>query len=512
MPVRRLVSVLVLGVLGAAPALAFAPALMVVPQSVANGFDASLFAGSTPLQGLQSVNTGGFDSGDVDEDGLPDLVAFDFSVSGAMVFTNLGGGSFGAPVPHPMAGGVVQPGDPRLLDVNGDGHLDVLACFLPAAKVSVLLGDGDGGFTGMPFSGTGASYGESYDVADLDGDGQADVVVLDASPLLPTGSVKLLRGHGDGSFDAAQVLSGTRRATSVLARDLDADGHMDIVYLDSDTTTSVTVIRGLGNGAFAPGIGSAVNGDIFGPLVTADANGDGILDLYKLSRTLGQVALLTGAGDGSFTPKLVVSAATSPFSTLDVSDLDRDGVPDLIVSNATTVLAQRMGLAGGIGAPASFTVLPDVTGLLASDLDGDGLADLVGSDSTGAAVLPNAMGPVIDIGYGQQGPAGTPKLTLTGSPAAGSPVILGITGVTPGIPALLVVGYDTAWVTIITAPGKTALIVPAPDLVITVPAVVLPAVAWPAGIPAGAALYLQALVLPPAGKKVGSNALVVVAE
>ncbi|HTE06422.1 MAG TPA: VCBS repeat-containing protein [Planctomycetota bacterium] len=490
------------------------------PQSVAGGFGSSLLEPAAPLQDAGTHDAFGFDSGDVNEDGLPDLVAYSLNLHAIAVFTNVGGGAFAAPGALWIPGGFpAELPRTRVVDVNADGHLDVLAC-TSYGLVSVLIGDGTGGFTTAGTSGGGASGGGFFDVADLDGDGFLDIVLLNGIPFPnpPSGVVRLLHGHGDGTFGSAQSLGITRKAGAILARDLDADGLQDIVYQEADSDTWITVMRGLGRGVFAPGISYVVSGDSVGDIAAADADSDGDLDIYKFSPTLGSIAILDGAGDGTLeSGPIVPLLSISESGSLEVQDMDRDGVPDLIVSGGSivqgvsTLQVQRMGLELPIGAAASF---PDAAALLASDLDADGLTDLVvtNGNSTAAAVLANTLGPFIDIGYGQQGPVGTPELTVAGSAAPGGMLTLGTTGVAPGTAMWLLAGFDTAYVTIPTAPQQTALIVPFPELVLRLPTGPLPSVAWPSGIPAGVPIYLQALVLPPAGKKVASNAVVILAE
>jgi hypothetical protein len=503
------------------PLLCADPARALAPQTdVPHGFDASLFAPIVPLQGVTGLSSN-LDSGDVNEDGLPDFGGADHLLQRVTLFTNEGGGTFGPPTllwmpPIVWAAG----GPPRFADVNADGHLDVVVCMLQSAGITTLVGDGEGGFFGTPITGGGplgmnGDYGMSYEIADMDGDGMSDVVILAATNAPQgAGSVNLVRSNGDGTFAPAQMLSSTLRVSgTLLARDLDHDGITDIIYqddLDVPATVFVNVMRGLGEGAFAPSVAYEVSGDRFGDLAAGDANGDGNLDIYKSSFTPGQIEILLGAGDSTLTAGPVVPLGVPFYSLLQVSDMDRDTVPDLLVSSNGRLLVQRMKWTGSDGAPLDFTPSPAAHGqggLLIHDLDGDTLPDIVVPNGTGGVLL-NALGPFIDIGYGQTSALGTARLEFEGSPSAGGTLTLGVTGVQAGTPALLAVGVGTAFL-----PFKGAVVVPSLNLLLGIVTGPGPTVGWPAGIPAGTALYAQAVLLPAAGSpQPVTNAAAILAE
>jgi len=97
-------------------------------------------------------------------------------------------------------------------DVNGDGKPDLLVvngCATtsncPTGTVGVLLGNGDGTFqTSLDFS-SGGYYPISIAVADVNGDGKPDILAANPCstsncPLGAAGPVAVLVGNGDGTF------------------------------------------------------------------------------------------------------------------------------------------------------------------------------------------------------------------------------------------------------------------------------------------------------------------------
>ena len=140
-------------------------------------------------------------------------------------------------------------------DFNGDGKLDlVTANYGDNFSVSVLLGDGTGGFTaapGSPFM-AGSAPG-SVAVGDFNGDGKPDLAVAHNS----SNNVTVLLGNGSGGFTAApgSPFPAGSGPDSVAVGDFNGDGKPDLAianYIDS----TVTVLLGNGAGGFTPAPGS----------------------------------------------------------------------------------------------------------------------------------------------------------------------------------------------------------------------------------------------------------------
>src|SRR5437588_868339 len=101
------------------------------------------------------------------------------------------------------------------------GILDIVTANF--GNVSVLLGDGSGGFTAGTAS-IGGGSGFSVALGDVNGDGKLDVVTAN----LFSSNVSVLLGDGLGGFTAS-IVGGSISPQSVALGDINGDGKLDIV-------------------------------------------------------------------------------------------------------------------------------------------------------------------------------------------------------------------------------------------------------------------------------------------
>jgi adhesin/invasin len=166
--------------------------------------------------------------GDINNDGWPDLV---LTTNGYVVNTVLLNNRQGGFTEASTSFGQYSA-QPILLDLNGDGYLDLTEEQTAGGEAAIYLGDGKGGFTfQVALAGPIPNVSGTYCVADVNGDGILDVLVLEANTL------NIYLGEGSAKY-AASVSIGTGPSYgSLLVENLHGQsskaGIPDIVEPDS---------------------------------------------------------------------------------------------------------------------------------------------------------------------------------------------------------------------------------------------------------------------------------------
>ncbi len=313
--------------------------------------------------GSQDVR--GLDVGDVDADGDVDIVSNGRIGFDGFRWTVLNNGdrTFGAP----LQGSAPWLAEQLTLgDVNNDGRVDILF-----DGAGVYVGDGSGGFVSS-MTVSGGAGGDHVTLLDVSGDGVLDL--LHSS--LRAGRFGVQRGFCDGTFERPEGAPLPAQAWAQALADFDGDGDLDSAVGLRDSDLSV-VLSNDGAGDFSVGSPFAMVHD-WGVMVSGDLNGDGRADL--LSGGSSGVHAMLGAADGSFSTGPVHSTGARPI-TLELADVNDDGHLDLLAAHYNTgLLTVSLGVGDG-DFLTPVTSLPIANGgadaARFADLDVDGHLDVV---------------------------------------------------------------------------------------------------------------------------------------
>ena len=313
-------------------------------------------------------------------------------------------------------------------DFNGDGKIDIAVANTGSSDVSILLGNGDGTFRpAVNFS--AGNNPQEIAVGDFNGDGKLDLAVFQPGSNGVAGSISILLGNGDGTFQAPKTLTLSVSASIMAVADFDADKKSDLAVCDS---ANLGIFIGNGDGTFQAAKNTVLSG-CFG-LVAADFNGDSNPDLAAITNpTTGRIRILLGNGDGTFSlGGLIVD--TGVEMPLVAADFNHDGKVDLIASASQSACSTTpppcqtsreitVFLGNGDGTLQNGQIVtslsffgprgPALNDPLVGDFNGDGKVDLAYLTSSGTTLVTRILlgkgdgsfsPPVLDVALSSQKP------------------------------------------------------------------------------------------------------------
>jgi hypothetical protein len=247
----------------------------------------------------------------------------------------------GPPAEHTTTGAMT---DIAAGDVDEDGHVDLITMPRPVdpSLASILLGTGTGDFTladSISFGSTGG-HGE---LRDLNGDGHLDLLV--AVPVFAgVAGAQWRLGAGDGTFGAPMGLwfdLGTDVYSDVVhALDLDGDSDLDYVVAQSGGPGEYPWLPIYGSVTVALDTGGGFTFETKSTGVgthevqAGDLDGDGALDLLGCNENSESLSVLMGVGGGAFEDALHVPFGGRAMDVL-LDELNGDGKLDAIVADGT---------------------------------------------------------------------------------------------------------------------------------------------------------------------------------
>jgi Bacterial type II and III secretion system protein/FG-GAP-like repeat len=402
---------------------------------------AGVSSANFPMTDLTTGNTPVFvASADLESSGDADLIVANKNDDTLSIFLGDGQGNFSTPaapdtatVPTGKAPVWVAVGsfNSDTTKPTGDTIPDLAVANNADNTVSILLGDGKGGFTAAPTINTGAGTSPvAIAVADFNGDGFQDLAVVDQG----TNQVQIFLGNGDGTFSVPTApkpaaLTTGLAPSSIVAADFNSDGKIDLAVTNANSD-AVSVFLGNGDGTFGARTDYSVGAaPVY--VVSADFNGDGIPDLAvadsgapatasngdlipgnSVSILLGNPSAANSAvGDGTFQAANSFAAGTTPTS-IAVADVNIDGRPDLVVaSSGDNAVSLLLGVGDGTFGPnLEVPVGTDPVSVVSADFNNDGKPD---------AALANAGSNTVTVILNESSFEGTTPNGLAGTPFPG---------------------------------------------------------------------------------------------
>jgi hypothetical protein len=322
-------------------------------------------SGLTPVQTPVGVNPVAIAIGDFNAPSFTDTAVVNKDDDTLSILLGNGDGTF---LQHQTLATGDGPSDVAAIDIDEDGDIDLLVVNEFDGTLMVFTNDGAGSFTLTETVDAGEGRPKSVDPTEVDGDGKTDVVVsadddeaaaLGAFRQSSPGAMIVLRGRGDGGFEAPlrfQAGFNPRRASLA---DLNGDGRIDVLVANS--------------------------GDVLQP----DGSFQSEVSVFLNTSAPGSVGFLPAV-------QAPVGAALRAIESV---DWDRDGDPDVaLVSGsprAITILRNDFipGEAGGVALARTNPVDTGAEPFLitSGDLDGDGDADLVSIGATGVRAGESAV-------------------------------------------------------------------------------------------------------------------------
>ncbi|QDV07680.1 FG-GAP repeat protein [Planctomycetes bacterium Poly30] len=364
--------------------------MLVVSVTLLAALSQSPWGEPDPLDGRVST-VRYLDAADLDGDGREDVVMTAVNPLRLAAARGLGGAEFALPHVHAIARETTRvdssfQGQVRriLQDLNGDGALDLFVSYgyglaSGPAEFWWCAGDGQGGFGEFEYLATVPTVVLAVDAADLDGDGLPEIVVAG----FDGGHLVYLDGTTSGPGTTLnQLIAGAPGGPIVAAEDFDGDGFVDLfVRIEPGGTATPGTQILFGNGALPFTQAASVPLSFQAQsVIVRDLDLDGDLDLVANGGNGAATGTLENLGSRAFGP-LRWFTGNILGGAHQLVDLDGDGLLDILSPLSATGYRESRNLGGmNFGVPIQVNSFRTAASV-AFDFTGDGIVDVVGHES-----------------------------------------------------------------------------------------------------------------------------------
>ncbi len=216
-------------------------------------------------------------------------------------------------------------------DLNGDGNADVV--LVHSGSIDVFLGDGTGRFSNAVNYPTSISQPVAVVLFDINGDSVPDVIIAsgtaDGTGQSP---VNAFVGDGSGSLGAPTTTHYNGTMAYGVFADLNADGHPDLISATQVFFGTAGDYQPPLNLTNRPSVCAFPYGPATGSVTVADVNGDAKADILTADCANGTITAFLNQGNGSFAAGISTRAGYLP-SCVTIADVNGDGKTDAIVAD-----------------------------------------------------------------------------------------------------------------------------------------------------------------------------------
>lgn len=288
-------------------------------------------------------------------------------------------------------------------DFDYDGWKDLLVVDSESENMLLFRNDQRGSFREALSTPLGTGI-RSVVVGHFNTDTYPDVAVANGPDSPGSGRIRVFYGSASGAFGNIQTINTGVTPHRLLAADLNADFRTDIAYLPvapAGSNLPLGIVLNRTNNQFLPpttlalppyaSIGSRTT-DVFG---ARDMNADGLVDLVVgIAFADGGLKVLQGDGQGGFVPKPAIPNSPLATAMVQLEDFNNDQIVDILAVHCCGDKTTQLYYGRGDGTFLDGRTLP-TGGFTArswiANVDGESVTDLVAQTASGVSVHPMAI-------------------------------------------------------------------------------------------------------------------------